>query len=116
MTDDRPLDLSSFDLAPERRAALIAAIRTRGEPILARYAQRSPLVVLADWLRPALAAAALVVLIALGALIATRGEDTSSSPSTSEALGFPGPVVAWAESGRAPSLEELVISFEEVSP
>lgn len=116
MTDDRPLDLSSLDLAPERRAVLSAAIRARGGPILARYARRGALVVLAEWLRPALAAAALVVAIALGALIAARGESAASSPSTSEALGFPGPVVAWAESGRAPSLEELVISLEEASP
>lgn len=116
MSDERPLDLSPLDLSPERRAAMTAAILARSEPLFARYAARGPLTVVAGWLRPALAAAALVAAIALGSLLVARDESTASGPTTSEALGFPGPVIAWAEAGRAPSLEELVISLEEASP
>jgi hypothetical protein len=116
MTDER-FDLSPIDLDPLRRDALTTAILARGEPILARYsAARGPLVVLTTWLRPALAAAAIVVAVALGVLArATREDATVSAPTTSEALGLPGPWVAWVETGRAPSLEELVVSMEEDS-
>ena len=116
MTDDRQ-DLTSLDLTPERRAALTAAILERTEPILARRrAARGPVVVLADWLRPALAAAAVVALIALGALLAARPSTAeATAPSTAEALGLTAPMVAWAEAGRTPSLEELVVSLEEES-
>jgi hypothetical protein len=116
MTDDR-IDLSPIDLDPQRREAMTDAIMARGKPILARYATgRGPLVVLAAWLRPALAAAAIVVAVALGVLTrAPREGATVSAPTTSEALGLPGPWVAWVETGRAPSLEELVVSMEEDS-
>jgi hypothetical protein len=116
MTEER-IDLSPIDLDPDRRAALTAAIAARGQPILARYAAaRTPLMVLVAWLRPTLAAAAIVVAVAIGVLARTTREDaTVSAPTTSEALGLPGPWVAWVETGRAPSLEELVVSMEENS-
>ena len=116
MTDDRQ-DLTSLDLTPERRAALTAAILERAEPILAgRRAARGPVFVLADWLRPALAAAAVVALVALGALLGGRSSTAEeTTPSTAEALGLTAPMVAWAEAGHTPSLEELVVSMEEDS-
>jgi hypothetical protein len=116
MTDDR-IDLSPIELDPRRREALSAAIMARGKPILARYASaRGPLMVLSAWLRPALAAAAIVVAVALGVwTYASRGGATAPAPTTSEALGLPGAWVAWVETGHAPSLEELVVSMEEDS-
>jgi hypothetical protein len=115
MTDERT-DLIPLQLDHERSAYLTATIIARGEPILARYAERGPLVILAGWLRPALAAAAIVAGVALGALLAPRPDEAPAVPTTAEALGFPGPVVVWAEAGHAPSLEEIVISLEEASP
>ena len=117
-TRDEALDLSALGLAPSRHAALTAGIVERGEPILARRrAARGPFVVLAAWTRPALAAAAVVMLAALAALLAERPREAAAVPTTTEALGFPAPVVAWAEAGRAPSLEELVVTMNpEVSP
>ncbi len=107
------LELAAIELAPERQAALAAAIAARSAPVLARYrGARSPVAVLAAWLRPALAAAAVIVLVALAALLGSRPREATAVPSTAEALGFPGPVVAWAEAGRTPSLEELVTTLE----
>ena len=114
MIDERT-DLNPLELDPERGASLIDAILARGEPILARYAERGPLVIVAGWLRPALAAAAIVAGVALGALLAARPDEAAAVPTTAEALGFPGPVAAWAEAGHTPSLEELVISLEEAA-
>jgi hypothetical protein len=116
MTEER-IDLSPIDLDPDRRAALTAAIAARGQPILARYAAaRTPLLVLAAWLRPTLAAAAIVTAVALGILAYTAREgEPATTLSISEALGLPGPWVAWVETGRSPSLEELVVSLEEDS-
>ena len=88
MTDEQPTDLTPLALDEERRAALAARILERGAPILARYGARTPVAVQADWVRPALAAAAVVAAVALGALLA----------------------------GRTPSLEEVVISLEEAQP
>jgi hypothetical protein len=114
MMEDRPLDLTPLDLAPDRRAALSASILARTEVVLARRAARGPVAVLIDWRRPAMVAAAVVAAIAVGALYATRGQSAFNS-TTAEALGFPGPVVAWVEAGRQPSLEELVVTMAEAS-
>jgi hypothetical protein len=114
MMDDRPLDLTPLDLAPDRRAALSASILARAEVVLARRAARGPVAVLTDWRRPALAAAAVVAAIAISALYVTGGKSTPSA-TTTEALGFPGPVVAWVEADRQPSLEELVVTMAEDS-
>jgi acyl-CoA reductase-like NAD-dependent aldehyde dehydrogenase len=114
MMDGRPLDLTPLDLAPDRRAALSASILARAEVVLARRAPRGPVALLTHWRRPALVAAAVVAAIAVGALYATLGKSASSA-TTTEALGFPGPVVAWVEAGRQPSLEELVVTMAEDS-
>jgi hypothetical protein len=116
MMDEQPTDLTPLGLDAGRRAALTARILERGAPILARYGSRGPVVVLAGWLRPALAAAALIAAVALGALVAGRPEEAVAGPTTAEALGFPAPLAAWAEVGRTPSLEEVVISLEEAQP
>lgn len=117
-TRDEAMDLSALGLTTGRHEALAARIVERGAPILARHrAARGPLSVLAAWMRPALAAAAVVMIAALGALLGNRPREAAAVPTTTEALGFPAPVVAWAEAGRAPSLEELVVTMNpEVSP
>lgn len=113
MNEERKTDLTALDLTSPRHEALTARILERSALILARYGRRrSPVTVLASWIRPALAAAALVIVAALAALLSERPRDAGAVTTTSEALGFPAPVVAWTEGAGAPSLEELVVSLD----
>lgn len=112
MTDD----LSPLALSPARRNALEAAIAARAEPILTSRAGRGTVLILAHWIRPALAAAATIAVVALGTLLAGNGDEAvASPPTTAEALGFPAAVAAWIEVGRTPSVEELAITMEEAT-
>lgn len=97
----------------QRFEAIVSAILARAEPELARRATRSPLVVLAGWMRPALSAAAVVGGIALAATLALRAETRAAPPpGIAEALGVPAPVAAWIEAGRVPAVDELIVTLE----
>ena len=88
MSDDlepgwAPLDPSRD---PERWESMVRAILERAAPILAGYAARGPADWLASWSRPALAAAAVVSALALGALVAgDREPDIGAAPATASA-------------------------------
>jgi hypothetical protein len=116
MSDDMepgwaPLDPSRD---AERWEAMVRGIMERAAPILAGYAAPGPADWLAAWLRPALAAAAVVAILALGAL-ATRsgGGDGDAAIGLADALGYPASVTAWVSTGQAPTLEELTLAMEE---
>ena len=99
---------------PARWEAMIGGILERAAPTLAAYhGHPGPVDLLASWLRPALAAAAVLAAIAIGVL-APAGEPTPAraAPGVSEVLGYPAPVAAWVEAGRRPSVEELVVAME----
>ena len=119
MSDDldpgwAPLDPSRD---PERWESMVRRILERAAPILAAYAARGPADWLASWSRPALAAAAVVSALALGALVAgDREPETGAAPATiglGDALGYPTPVTAWVSTGQTPTIEELVLAMEE---
>lgn len=103
----------------DRWERLVGEITSRATPILTGYRlapreARSPILYLAGWLRPALAAAATVAAIAAGTVFATRSESVAAPVATvAEALGYPAPLTAWVETGRVPSIEELAITLEE---
>ena len=118
MSDDlepgwAPLDPSRD---AERWESMVRGIMDRAAPILAAYAARGPADWLAAWLRPALAAAAVVAILAGGALVAGgRGpaEEGAAAIGLGDALGYPAPVTAWVSTGQAPTLEELALAMEE---
>jgi hypothetical protein len=118
MSDDQdpgwaPLDPSAD---PARWEAMVRGIVERAAPILAGYASRGPADWLAAWVRPTLAAAAVVSALALGALVAGGREGSagdSSAIGLGDALGYPAPVTAWVSTGQTPTIEELVVAMEE---
>jgi len=116
MSDDQdptwaPLDPSRD---PERWEAMVRGIVERAAPILAGYAARGPVELLAAWLRPTLAAAAVVAALALGALVSgAREPETGASIGLGDALGYPTPVTTWMSTGQTPTIEELVVAMEE---
>lgn len=116
MNDDQdptwaPLDPSRD---PERWEAMVREIVDRAAPILAGYAARGPVELLAAWLRPTLAAAAVVAALALGALVSgTREPETGASIGLGDALGYPTTVATWVSTGQTPTIEELVVAMEE---
>ena len=121
MSDDldrgwAPLDPSRD---PERWESMVRSIVERAAPILAGYAARGPVDWLVSWSRPALAAAAVVSALALGALVAAdREPETGVAPATiglGDALGYPAPVTAWVSTGQTPTIEELALVMEERS-
>ncbi len=118
MNDDQdpswaPLDPSQD---PERWEAIVREIVERAAPILAGYGARGPAELLATWLRPTLAAAAVVSALALGALAAFSREPETDATATiglGDALSYPAPVTTWVSTGQTPTIEELVVAMEE---
>lgn len=108
------MSLPYTEMDPERRERTVRAILARAEPLLAAHARHpGPVGTLAGWLRPALAAAAVITVVATGFLL--TGSSSVIAPSAvSEALGYPAPVVGWVEAGRRPSVEELLVTLEVI--
>jgi hypothetical protein len=113
MTDR--IDFTAFEPDAAEQDLLVAAILERAAPELARRAARdvSPIVVLSDWARPALAAAAVLALICLSVL---AGHEFSgvTAPGTglTEALAVPEPVNEWLAGDRSPTVADLMLAME----
>jgi hypothetical protein len=116
--DPRPLRALDPTRDPERLERLVGGILAATGPELARRAEAhaaraSLLLGLSDWLRPALAAAALLAFLALAALLGGGARaDVEPPPGLTQALGYPAPVATWVETERTPSVEEVLISLE----
>lgn len=115
MTDDRDPGWAPLDpkLDADRWEAMVRGILRRAAPVLESYARPGPADWLASWSRPALAAAALVAALALGALMAAGGAESDSAIGLGDALGYPAPVTEWMSTGVTPTIEELVVAMEE---
>jgi hypothetical protein len=100
----RPDDLS--------RERMIRAIMARAAPELARRAtvDVSPMLVLAEWLRPAMAAAAVVALVCLSVLAVTDPGPTAGAGLTDE-LAVPRPASEWLVDERAPTISDLLVAM-----
>jgi len=102
---------------PERWESTVRGIMERAAPILAGYAAPGPADWLAAWVRPALAAAAVVSALAIGALVAGGGGEAAGNGASAiglgDALGYPTPVTAWVSTGQTPTIEELLVAMEE---
>jgi hypothetical protein len=119
MSDDRDPGWAPLDPTrdPARWEAMVREIVDRAAPILAGYAARGPVDWLASWVRPTLAAAAIVAALAIGTLVAggrgvAPGNDAAAI-GLGDALGYPAPVTAWVSTGQTPTIEELLIAMEE---
>jgi hypothetical protein len=108
---DLPIDLSSLD--PTRdRARLDALARAISQDAMAARARRSSrptdlLSELAGWMRPALAAAAIVLTAAVSTLAVTRRPATRSVASAADVLGIPRELMDLLHSTRTPSLMQI---------
>ena len=110
------LDLSPLDPTADRLGyeRLVRRIVDAAAPELRRRAAGAhPLAMLAGWARPTLAAAAVIALVAIGALVATDRVGAESEAGTvAEALGLPAEAAGWLSEGRAPTQDDLILAME----
>lgn len=105
------LNLSALELDEREREQLVAAIMSRARPELARRAvDISPMAVLSDWARPALAAAAVVAIVCMSVL--ARSTHIEPGTGLTDALAVPAPVDEWLISGRAPTVADLLVAMD----
>jgi hypothetical protein len=106
------IDLGPLGLTPRRHDRLSAAVLARAR---IGAVPRSPLLVLAGWARPMLAAAATVAAVSVGSLLwLSSTPAVASEPLTvADALQIPAPVDAWVVDERAPAEADLLAYWEE---
>jgi len=109
--NDRPIDFSLLD--PTRDTVRLDEIaQTIARDAMIARAQRSArptdlLSVLAGWMRPALAAAAIVLAVAISTLVMSRMPSTRSVASATDVLGIPRELMDLVHSARTPSLTQI---------
>lgn len=113
------------DLAPldptrdaERWERMVAGITAAAAPELARRARLPApgmMMLLADWVRPTVSAAALMAAAAGAFLVARPGTASAESASLASELGYSSTVATWADDESAPSVEEMM-GLEGVAP
>lgn len=107
------IDLSALELDEGRRELLVAAIMANAMPELARRRALdvSPMQMLSGWMRPALAAAAVIALLS-GSVLALDLTEAAPGGSLAEALAVPEPADAWLVGERAPTVGDVLIAME----
>ncbi|HEX5725777.1 MAG TPA: hypothetical protein VFX98_09955 [Longimicrobiaceae bacterium] len=117
MHDER-IDLSALHPArrdPERWARLPAEIVARARRPAAAPPVRNPLLVLAEWAWPTLAAAAAVAGLSLVSL-SSGGAEPAALPAgpvtVAEALELPAPVDDWIVEDRQPVAADLLVALD----
>jgi hypothetical protein len=110
---DERIDLTVLELDGVRRELLVAAIMANAAPELARRQALdvSPMLMISDWLRPALAAAAIIALLAVSVLSLDL-TDRAPAGSLAAALAVPEPADAWLVGERAPTVGDVLIAME----
>lgn len=106
-------DLTSLSLRGDAFEQRVRAIMRAAAPELARRAERDGvLVVVGQWLRPVLAAAAVVGLLATGALMRGLGDAApAANGSVVHELGVAEPALQWIDEERAPSVADLEMAL-----
>jgi hypothetical protein len=118
-TRDRPFDFSPVDPTadPERFDQLVESIIARAaEELAARRMRTNPVLQIAAWRRPMLAAAAVVAVLAGTVLTRVRVPDavtTAETDGIAEAVGVPVELAQWLWDGTVPSTADLFGVFEE---
>lgn len=113
------------DLAPldptrdaERWERMVAGITAAAAPELARRSRLPApgmMMLLADWVRPTVSAAALMAAAAGAFLVTGSGRAAAETESVASQLGYSSSVARWVDAESAPSLEEMV-SLEGAAP
>lgn len=117
MTPD-PVDLSPLDPSNDRARwnALVHRILSAAGPELTRRAAvRSPMVLLARWVWPTLAAASVIALASL--LVLANARQPAPLPlaqvqGVADALDVPAPMNAWLVSNREPSTRDVQVLLD----
>lgn len=112
------------DLAPldptrdaERWERMVAGITAAAAPELARRARLpapNMMMLLADWVRPTLSAAAVMAAAAGAFLVAGPDASSAEAGGLASQMGYSSTVDRWVSAESAPSLEEMV-SLEGVA-
>jgi hypothetical protein len=110
---DERIDLSAMELDDGRRELLVAAIMANAAPELARRRALdvSPMLMLSGWMRPALAAAAVIALLS-GSVLALDMTESAPGDGLANALAIPEPADAWLVGERAPTVGDVLIAME----
>jgi hypothetical protein len=108
-----PIDLTTLRLDDARRAALLSSIMAAAEPELRRRqaADVSPMLVLSHWLRPALAAAAVLAVVCVSVL-ALEWTPAIPGAGLADALAVPRPADEWLVGERAPTVADVFLAME----
>jgi hypothetical protein len=110
---DERIDLSGLELAAGERDQLVASIMARsGAELRQRQVQDvSAIVALSDWMRPALAAAAVLAVLCVSVLALQR-DAVAPGAGYTDALDVPRPASEWMVSGRSPTVADLFVAME----
>jgi hypothetical protein len=118
--DLTPLDPTADSAAFDARAAMIVRDATAARAGNATRFAGAALMAMTRWTRPILAAAAVIAVVAISVLqratpraSASRGGALAAAPGPAERLGLPAPIVALAQSPRAPTPAEVVAAFDQ---
>lgn len=111
--DDGFRDLAPLDPTrdAERWERMVAGITAAAAPELARRARLPApgmLMLLADWVRPTLSAAAVMAAAAGAFLVTQPGALAAEAGSLAADLGYSASVATWVEAESAPSVEEMM--------
>lgn len=122
--DMQPIDFSALDptASPATRDRLVAAVMARAEAELARRAAAaSPILMLARWARPALATAAMLAAVSLGAMTLLVSPESPESPvaaayevpsGIADELYVPAPIAGWVVADRGPTVNDVLVALE----
>lgn len=107
-------DLTALEPDGAERELLVAAIMLRARDELVRRASVdvSPIAVLSDWMRPALAAAAVIALVCLSVLTQREFAHIEPGAGYTDALDVPAPLNEWLVSGRSPTVADLLVAMD----
>lgn len=114
---DERLDLTALEPDSTERELVVAAVMMRAGAELSRRAAEdvSPIAVLADWMRPALAAAAVVAVVCASVLTQRDLAHVEPGRGLTDALAVPAPVNEWLISERSPTAADLLIAMDRGS-
>jgi hypothetical protein len=117
-----PVNLTRLDPARDAprfdatvRAVAVAAVAERrriAQRVLVLERRVSALTTVAGWVRPAAAAAALVIIAGVATLLFAPTPAIAAPLSMAESAGIPAALVDWSTSARAPSAAALVDLYD----
>ena len=112
--DEARVDLSALEPDGVRSELLVAAIMMGAGDELSRRAaaDTSPIAILSDWMRPALAAAAAIAVVCTSVLMQRELGHIEPGNGLTDALAVPAPVNEWLISGRAPTVADLLLAMD----